>query len=631
MPANNKTPPTRPLIALAGKNDAQMARYCMAHMTLRERTLLTVTVVFIVLFAILYFVSHTILMRSFIVLEEQYTRQNVERALNALSNDLLTLKATATDWAAWDDTYAFMEDTNDQYIQANLVTGTFTSLRLNLMMFINSSGHIAYVKAFDLQREEEIPVPQSVLQSVTGSPLVYHPDTEGLIDGVILLDEGPMLISSQPVLTSEGKGPTRGILLIGRYLDNTEIERLAQQTSLSLTVHQYDRSRMSPDYQAGIPAVSKEMPIIVQPLDEQSIAGYALITDIYEKPALLLTVNMPRSIYLQGQASIFYLLVSLLVVGLVLGGVTVLFLDRQVLSRLAHLSQSVGAIGTNNDLSARVPAIGEDELGSLAGTINAMMGNLEQSQRLLLEKTREVERANELKSEFLANMSHELRTPLNVIIGFSQLMIDQVPGNINKGQAQCLDDVLSAGNHLLHLINEVLDLSKVESGQIELSMGNVALTDMVKSLRNSLVPILTPRQQRLDIEIEEGLPPVYANEGNLREVLLNLLDNASKFTPDGGRLMIEAVRKGDWCQASVIDSGTGIRKEDQERIFEPFCQLDNPLIRGKGGTGLGLTLVKQIVERHGGRIWVDSEYGKGSRFTFTVPLAISPLADARPD
>ncbi len=244
-------------------------------------------------------------------------------------------------------------------------------------------------------------------------------------------------------------------------------------------------------------------------------------------------------------------------------------------------------------------------------------------QQELMEKTREVEKATQLKSEFLANMSHELRTPLNVIIGFSQLMVDEVPGEINEEQRQSLSDILDSSQSLLNLINEVLDLSKIESGKMELKPKDIALTEVIKSLTRTMMPILAPRKQSLDIEIEEGLPPVCADKAKLGQVLLNLVDNSSKFTPDGGKLKIEAVRKGDWCRVSVIDNGVGIKKEDQERIFEPFCRLDDPLTKGRGGTGLGLVLVKQIVERYGGRIWVESEHGKGSRFTVTVSLAAS--------
>jgi len=242
-------------------------------------------------------------------------------------------------------------------------------------------------------------------------------------------------------------------------------------------------------------------------------------------------------------------------------------------------------------------------------------------QRELLEKTREVEQASQLKSEFLANMSHELRTPLNSIIGFSELMLDQVPGPVNKKQRQCLEDILSSGRHLLSLIDQVLDLSKIESGRTELRLAMVALPELIESLKNTMLPILKPRRQGLTIRIEEDLPAVSADKAKLRQVFFNLLSNSSRFTPEGGRIEIEAVKNGSHCRVSVTDKGVGIKKEDQERIFEPFCQLDNAQTGGgSGGTGLGLVVVKQIVEKHGGRVWVESQYGKGSRFSFTLPL-----------
>ncbi|MFC2005120.1 sensor histidine kinase, partial [Chloroflexota bacterium] len=151
----------------------------------------------------------------------------------------------------------------------------------------------------------------------------------------------------------------------------------------------------------------------------------------------------------------------------------------------------------------------------------------------------------------------------------------------------------------------------------------IALNDVIASLTRTMMPILTPRKQSLDVETGEGLPLVYTNEGELAQVLFNLVNNASKFCPDGGKLKIEAVTEGDWCQVSVIDNGIGVKEKDQERVFEPFSRSDNRLSKERGGTGLGLALVKQIVERYGGRIWVQSEYGKGSRFTFTLPLAIN--------
>ena len=155
---------------------------------------------------------------------------------------------------------------------------------------------------------------------------------------------------------------------------------------------------------------------------------------------------------------------------------------------------------------------------------------------------------------------------------------------------------------------------------MELKKETIALNEILTSLARSMMPILRPRKQSLDVEIEEGLSPLYADKVKLGQVFRNLVANSSNFTPDGGGLKIKATSDDGWCRVSVIDNGTGIKAEDKERIFEPFCQLDYTSARGKGGTGLGLAVVRQIIEKHGGRIWVESDYGKGSQFTFTLPL-----------
>ena len=253
-----------------------------------------------------------------------------------------------------------------------------------------------------------------------------------------------------------------------------------------------------------------------------------------------------------------------------------------------------------------------------------LVESLQRSNKLLFATNEELKRATQAKSEFLAHMSHELRTPLNVIIGFSELMLDEVPGKINNEQKQCLNDILSGGRNLLNLINDILDLSKIESGKMELTLRNFSLSSLIESLVRVMKPVLAPRKQSLEVDVEEGLLLVYADRAKVRQVLLNLLGNSTKFTPDGGKLKIEAVREDNWCQVSVTDNGIGIKKEEQKRIFDPFCQLVNPLTEEKGGTGLGLTIAKEIIEHHGGRIWVESKYREGSRFTFTLPLVATP-------
>jgi PAS domain S-box-containing protein len=355
-------------------------------MSLRRKTLLIIGLTIVSLLAVLYTTSRIILLSSFAGLEEQHTRQNVERALSALSDELYVLDTMVFDWASWDDTYAFIEDANEDYIESNLVDETFVDPRLNFMLFVHSSGQTVFGKGFDLQNEEEVPVPQSLLEHLADNVLLLrHPDTESSAGGIVLLPEGPMLVASRPILTSEEEGPIRGTLMMGRYLTPAEIERLAEITHLSLTVRRLNDPQMPPDFQAVQSSLSEEEPIFVRPRSGESVDGYALLEDIYGEPALVLRADMPREIYKHGQASISFFVLSLLAVGLVFGAMSLWHLDKYVLSRLAHLNRSVSNIGTSGDLSARVAMAGTDEVSSLSGAINGMLEALEQSEEALQE------------------------------------------------------------------------------------------------------------------------------------------------------------------------------------------------------------------------------------------------------
>jgi PAS domain S-box-containing protein len=243
----------------------------------------------------------------------------------------------------------------------------------------------------------------------------------------------------------------------------------------------------------------------------------------------------------------------------------------------------------------------------------------------LVRKATELELVSQAKSEFLASMSHELRTPLSAVIGFSELMLDGVPGEINDEQRGCLNDILDSGRRLLSLINDILDLSKVEAGKIELKPQNLDIANIVSDVVQIIKPVLNKNRQEIEVSVTQGLPEVRGDKNRLEQILLNLLSNASKFTEQGGRMRIHVGRKGDYCQVAVIDTGIGIKKEDQEHVFEAFVQGETLSDRKKEGTGLGLTLTKRFVEAIGGRIWMESEYGKGSTFIFTIPLAGEPL------
>jgi signal transduction histidine kinase len=233
---------------------------------------------------------------------------------------------------------------------------------------------------------------------------------------------------------------------------------------------------------------------------------------------------------------------------------------------------------------------------------------------------RELGAASRHKSEFLANMSHELRTPLNAVIGFSEVLIQRMFGELNDKQDEYLKDIYASGQHLLSLINDILDLSKIEAGRMELASAPFHLPG---ALENA-VTLVRERAARhgiaLDLDLDPRLGELVGDERKVKQVLLNLLSNAVKFTPEGGRISLRAGLTDGAVEISVIDTGIGIAPEDQATVFEEFRQVGSDEKRKQEGTGLGLTLAKKFVELHSGKIWVQSELGRGSTFTFTLPV-----------
>jgi signal transduction histidine kinase len=237
------------------------------------------------------------------------------------------------------------------------------------------------------------------------------------------------------------------------------------------------------------------------------------------------------------------------------------------------------------------------------------------------EKSRQLEEASQHKSQFLANMSHELRTPLNAILGYTELMADGAYGEPSEKMLGILKRFESNGKHLLGLINDVLDLSKIEAGQLVLELSDYSIQDIAQTVRSTLEPLAADKKLAFKLELATELPPGRGDGRRLTQVLINLVGNAIKFT-DTGEVAIKAEGNNGSFYVSVRDTGPGISAADQAKLFQEFQQADNAITKKKGGTGLGLAISKRIIEMHGGRIWVESQVGQGSTFAFTLPVVV---------
>jgi len=351
--------------------------------------------------------------------------------------------------------------------------------------------------------------------------------------------------------------------------------------------------------------------------------------------------------------------VAYISVAVLLFGVLIAFaLSVLVSNPLKHLYETVEHI-SRGDLRRRARLFTDDEVGHLARSFNVMVDKVEKAQRdlefmnidlekrvsgrtqdlqkeinerkqvekeLMLEKER-AEGSSRSKSEFLANMSHELRTPLNAIIGFAQVLGDRYFGELNRKQTEYIKDIQTSGEHLLGLINDILDIAKIEAGRMDLDLSSVSLRDLLEHSFIMIKERCTKHRISLNLRVEDSVNglEIQADIRKLKQVLYNLLSNASKFTPDGGFIALEADREKDKVIISVSDTGIGIAPEHIKKIFEEFYQVHGGTRDKTPGTGLGLSLSRKIVEMHGGRIWAESQgQGKGSRFSFELPIKGKP-------
>jgi sensor domain CHASE-containing protein/signal transduction histidine kinase/HAMP domain-containing protein len=699
-------------------------------------------IITLLIFAVLitsFALTYNMQLSNFLTLEEADTLNDVERLQNAIYTQQGYLDNMVQDWACWDDTYRFIEDRNQEYINVNLQNETLAGVKVNIMLFINETGSLVYAKSINFSTVEEKPVPEELLKLVESGQLSIKSEDD-VIRGYVLLDEAPMFISCHPILTTKYEGPVKGTLVFGKYFDDGVLSS-EENTDSSISILRVDED-LPPDFQGKFQQIIKDPgSTIVEPLSKEVIAGYFGLMDISGKPAVIIRTDFPRILYLNNENTLNYMYFFLLLTGLVTGVGVKFALDNFFVSRLIDIDNFVTKVRSEKDLSRRLPLEGNDELYRLSREINGMLSEIELAEQELKSQEREkkvlldslneltifvdpdfkiiwankaalehmkidlerakgmcfkttpdingslfghmqlekifnsgnkesgefslengtywfvqavpvtddsgkiigilgtfrditerkaiekllqekqvAEIANRTKSEFLANMSHELRTPLNSIIGFSDLLCDQIYGKLNEKQLKYANNISKSGKHLLNLINDILDLSKVEAGKMELDYREFELTDRLNSVKSLLSPIAARKNIKIEINVDKDLTTICADEARFVQIMYNLVDNAIKFSFENNPVRIEARRKGEFLETTVTDIGIGIKPEDQHKLFQPFSQVAAFSSKKFQGTGLGLSLVKQIVNLHGGYVWFRSIPGEGSTFAFAIPI-----------
>jgi len=598
-------------------------------LTIRVKVLLISGVALLVTAGMMYVTSRFTFIRGITNIEENHAANTVVQMLNAYSYVVSRLEADTANRASSDEIYRAVAEGVGDYTESYLREEAFTELGLNLMVLIDNDGAVVLGRASDQIAGAEAALPPSLHHHLaSGSPLL-NSDGQAFASGIIVLEEGPLLVASQPILTSRGEGPAHGTVIFGRYLDAVTVGDLARVVGFPMMMHTIDGAP-HPKFAEALAALTAQEPLFVKQLDEQRIAGYSLLSDIYGEPAAVLMVDIPRDAFQLGQLAVIYYILSVLGAGVVVAGGAVLMLQKQVLARFGRLMRGISAITESGDTSQRVSVGGSDELTSIAGTINGMLAALEETAgevrrsedelRVLYEREKgtrqELEEETKKRTEFTRALVHELRTPITPVLAAAEMLLDS---SLDNQSRRLVESIARSASNLNRRIDELIDLIRGETDMLPLVNAPVNIVSLLRDLGDEMAPVATAEGHRLTVDLPPSRVDVWGDSDRLRQVVQNLMNNAIKFTPAGGEIALLARLDGDRLVVEVHDSGPGIAEEDMVRLFDPYYRRVEDRER-LSGLGLGLALAKKLVELHGGEIWVKSRPGEGTTLGFSLPL-----------
>jgi sensor domain CHASE-containing protein len=609
----------------------------------------------------LFLVLHLVVQRlvittSFATLERNEARKDLERCRKALDKELSHLRQVCADWASWDDTYEFIVEPGEEYVESNLVKITFTDNNINLIRFYNREGELVWGAGFRLDPWQPVEVAElSSPRLEPGHPLLAdNPKFDGT--GILLTDQGPILVSAQPILTSDSEGPVRGTLIMGRFLEPDVVAGLAEQARVDFKVWPSQEESIPDEDRPALAALEDEGPVHFNQAEKKVLKVYSLFPDIRGRPALLLRVDFPREITLQGRRALRFANYSILAVGIYVLLVLMFLIQRAVVAPLTKLTDHALALGQSDDLGARLKMGRGDEIGTLAREFDRMVDRLEATRRKLLEKSYHLGR-----TEMAAGVLHNIRNAMTPIIvrveelgqelaGSPLARLEEASAELEQGSSSSqrrsdlkeylelageelgrLRDRLETG--LAGVAKSLADLEAIlveqgRTGRVGPLLESVRLDKLVEDAREMMPQNL---REGVEIRINPGLAemgPLSLQRLSILQVMGNLLNNAAEsilgpgFEERKGLVTIDgelAEENGRrMVHLRVGDNGQGLDQEGLKRIFNQGYST-----KERSFSGLGLHWCANTVNSLRGRLWAESPGpGLGAVFHLLIPIEV---------
>jgi len=619
-------------------------------MNLRKKAVFATLLIIITLFICLFFVSQSIALNGFKELEMNYAEQNVNRTVSAMNGELDALDKSVYDWAAWDDTYEFIGNQNQEYLDSNIVDAVFINLGLNIILYVDLNNTVIFEKTFDAETGTEFSYSAELIDAILANGIIFKlPYSESSAMGLVQTDYGPMMIASRPTQNSACDSPLNGAMLMGRFFDVGTTEHLSEVIHISLTFYLTNEDKPADFNEAEQHLNESGEPFFIRILNKDCIAGYTIIKDVNGSSLLIIKIEMPRDSNQHVVANFNFFHMTLLIVMSIIGSIALLTWDLTIVRRLSVLNFDVNKIAHDENRSARVSVAGNDEISSLATEVNSMLASMEESDKVLRtfndtlkSKVGELERSDRaalnimedlnetvetLKStekklaiknkeleDYTYTVSHDLKAPLVTIQGFSDLLAQNYGDSLDNKGRHYIDRINQGSERLSVLTSDLLELSRAgrKLRPFEWHDFNMILKGSIESLEGKIT------ERGVKITYPDDFPEIYGDGMRMTQVVNNLVGNAVNYMGDQNdpQIIIGWKESQEYYEFWVQDNGIGIKEEDQERIFNIFERASE---QGAEGSGIGLSIVKKVVETHGGEIHVESEFGKGSKFIFTIP------------